>query len=155
VKNFRIIEFEKGIKANIYAVCLDNSLESEFDKFLETCPVEYEIDLIADTINNIKDAYGIRRKYFKYEAGDSIYRFVTENDLKSKVRVYCIKWSNGLLILGGGEIKDFSLPDNAWQEHPELRRIIEPLVNIEKYLTENNIAIEDAVSNNLIFEAGL
>jgi len=153
VKSFSIIKYLEGKKTNIYAVCLDDSTACEFDKFLNSCPEEFneEIEWLVDTIVNIKDNIGIRDGFFKDQGIESIHRFINHKDKKASIRVFCLKWGNSVIILGGGAIKDFTISDNAWQGHPELSPIVRRLAKIDKYISENQVQLEEAVENNSIF----
>jgi hypothetical protein len=154
VKKFKIIEFLGGTKARIYAVCQEDSEISDFEKFLTEYGDELpeEIGWLVDTIDKLANKVGIRDGFFKVQGIETIYRFINRKDHLAKTRVYCIKWGNEILILGGGAVKDFSMHNNSWQEHMELSRIVRPLAKIDQYLHKNNISIKEAADNQTLFE---
>ncbi len=123
--------FEEHERVNFYTLRFDGE-ETEIDKFLdcfpEGCPYDEDIDVIIKWIDKIGEK-GALPRYFRPESKqhDDIYAIPIET---SNLRVYVIRISDDIVILGNGGIK--STP--TYNEDPQLNAIVELLQKINKYL---------------------
>ena len=97
-----------GNKASIYSVNIDNSDKSLFELFLAENIALYlsEINDIIIRIKTIGGKTGARDIYFKLNEGslgDGIAALYDEP--QRNLRLYCIKYGNQIIILGGGGFK--------------------------------------------------
>ena len=149
--NYEIVELEQfsGRKAKVYSIIPEAEKETLFEKFIDE-HIENFKDEIADIIKKliqIGQHTGARECFFKHE-GDS--RFVRnygkfvwalyDEDVKN-LRLYCIRFSNVAIILGGGGHKDKSI--RKWQDNEklseEVRKIMAYAESISKQLSEGKI----------------
>lgn len=148
---YEIVELEdfSGYGSKIYSIIPEGEPETLFDKFVEENVETYEKEVkeILVRIKQIGSVTGAREIFFKHE-GDS--GFVREYgkfvwalyDKKgSKLRLYCIRFSNIAVILGGGGYKDKSI--KKWQDDSKLskeaRRIMAYARDILRQIDEGNI----------------
>ena len=93
---------------NIYAIVLKDSTISLFQNFIESHKPTYTEELreISTTISGYV-RYGAREHFFikKNEGkfGDGICAIFDEKE--TRLRLYCIRYSDNILILGGGGVK--------------------------------------------------
>lgn len=112
-----------GIKASIYTVFVDNDEESLFEKFLieNTGSFRTEIQDIVNRLNIIGKETGAREYFFKkYEGvpGDGVCALY--DNPKKHLRLYCIRYGSGLVVLGGGGYKAKEI--KAFQENKKLTK---------------------------------
>lgn len=145
---FKLVRLKDGRKAKIYSVHFDGEDKHEFDKFLEDLDVQNHPDFQA-LRKKIKEMYnkrGLLEHYFIPEDDKCLHPEISRiNYGTGKLRLYCIRWNDNLLILGGGGVK----PDDIrfWQEDPVLtnaaRKIIEVFDKLHQYLSDTDIEIEE------------
>lgn len=117
---------------NFYSIHLDNEelseLEPFFKKFPEGCDYDEDIDTIIAWIDRIGES-GALERYFRYEGkyGDGVSAIPIET---SKLRLYCLRISEKLLIFGNGDVKLSA----TWQESETLAEYVETLVDTSRYI---------------------
>lgn len=118
---------------NFYSIHLDNEelseLERFFEKFPEGCDYDEDIDTIIAWIDKIGEN-GALERYFRYEGkyGDGVSAIPIET---SKLRLYCLRISDKILIFGNGDVKSSA----TWQESETLAEYVETLVDTSRYIT--------------------
>ena len=139
---FEIVKLEEfsGKQASIYTVLLDDK-KTLFDDFVEENDEHFsdEIDDLFATLNKIGHRFGAKEYFFKLNEGnfgDGICALFDNPD--KLLRLYCIRFGNAAIILGGGDEK----PKNiiTFQENPKLTTENYLLRKISKIITQ---AIKD------------
>ena len=125
--------FEEHSNVNIYTIRFENE-STEIDKFLDKFPVGCEFDKDISVIIRVLDTIGKRgalERYFRPEGKfkDNVSALpIEDNDL----RLYVIRVSDNILILGNGGIKK----TKKYNEDPELNSIVELLQRVDCLLKE-------------------
>lgn len=116
-----------GNKCGVYSIFVDNEQETLFERFLSENKISFKSEIIniLERIRTINSITGARENYFKLDEGkpgDGICALFDLPD--SNLRLYCIRYSNSLIILGGGG---------------EKKKSVKALQEVEKLKTENYI----------------
>lgn len=125
---YEIVDTElTGKSAAIYSIVPVGEKVSVFAKFLKEWKDEFpdEVNEIVERLRLIGDKLGAREGFFKHnegKPGDGVCAFYDVPG--AKLRVYCIRYGNVAIILGGGGPKSVK----AWQDdvklNAEARKII-------------------------------
>ncbi len=102
-KSFYIEEIPlAGDRCQIYAVKFKGETENEFEKFLKKYnqPHPEIIDDIVKRIQKMKERSGCPDIFFKMEVS-TIYNPICRLKETNQLRLYCIRFGNVALILGG------------------------------------------------------
>ncbi|MCM1355904.1 MAG: hypothetical protein NC212_05825 [Staphylococcus sp.] len=124
----------EGDNCTIYTLQFLRDMESEFEKFVSKFihSAEYNEDYtrIAAFISKIAHV-GAKERYFRREgkAGDSV---VALPVTASKLRLYCLRLSDKILILGNGGVK----LTRTYQEDDTLRGYVMTLQKFEALLRQ-------------------
>ena len=124
----------KGANCTLYSIQFLRNSESEFEKFVARFAdnAEYSQDFadIAAFVNRIMDI-GAKERFFRPEGkrDDSVVALPT---IKSKLRLYCLRLSDKILVLGNGGVKK----SQTYNEDPELRGCVLTLQKFERLLKE-------------------
>ena len=131
--NIELIEEYEDI--NFYSIHLEgeelSEFENFFEKFPEGCSYDEEIDVVISWLDKISER-GALERYFRPEGhyGDGV--GVIPIDIGNKIRLYCIRLSNKILIFGNGGVKDAK----SWQQSttlaPYVKLLIDTRVSIVK-----------------------
>lgn len=120
---FRLIKLEtlSGKKATIYSAIVQDETKTLFDNFISENIKDYKDELlkIRKTILTISCDTGARDSFFdkpEGKAGQSVYALYDRPD--SKLRLYCFRFDNNILVLGGGGFKPKNI--RAFQEDTKL-----------------------------------
>ena len=146
--------FEENDNLNLYTIRLKDEKLTEFEKFLDKfpndCKYKEDIDIIISWIEKITEK-GALSRYFKPEGkyGDGVGAIPTETN---NIRLYCLRLSDKILILGNGGIKDA----DTWQDSPTLRPFVELLIDTSRFINtrrqKGNIQLNDkTIAGNLNF----
>ncbi len=126
---FKVVQLSQfnGNKAGVYSVILDDEQQTLYERFLmeNISAFKSEIIDVNKRIQTINRKTGAREIYFKFDEGnpgDGVCALYDEPG--SKLRLYCIRYGNSLIILGSGGPKSKSI--RAFQEDSKL--------TIENYL---------------------
>lgn len=154
--SFIIEEIElSGSECTFYSIRFEGEKESEFMKFVYENNDRHQKDL-GDILFNIKDManrYGAIEKFFKIEEGSILDNLCVLPNKKSKLRLYCLRYSKVAVLLGGGGVKG----KGAYQDYPELLKKVKILqevcVLIDKRIKDGEIYWDnDKLSGNLEFK---
>lgn len=126
--NYEIVELIpfSGSEATIYSIIPADATETLFDQFVDEYTIEFrdEIKDILKRIKQIGHTTGARESFFKHE-GDAEFvrkygKYVCAlyDEDKKKLRLYCIRLSKMVIILGGGGYK--SKETIKWQDNEKL-----------------------------------
>lgn len=125
---------KEGENCTIYTLQFLSEVESEFEKFISKFidSAEYSEDYarIAAFISRIART-GASERYFRPEGklDDSVVALPVTS---SKLRLYCLRLSDKILILGNGGVKS----TRTYNEDPTLRGYVITLQKFEKLLNE-------------------
>jgi len=147
---FEVVKLNQfnGNKCGVYSVFVDNEQETLFERFIAGNKNSFksEIKNILKRIKTINSITGARESYFKLDEGkpgDGICALFDMPD--SNLRLYCIRYGNSLIILGGGGEKQKSV--KAFQEVKKLKDenylLREISARITKLIKEKEITFSD------------
>lgn len=132
-QRYTIELIEEHEQVNFYSIRLEEEelaeLDRFFEKFPEGCEYDDEIDVILAWMDHIAE-HGALERYFRPEGkfGDGV--GVIPIDLGNKVRLYCLRLSDNILVFGNGGIKDAS----SWEKSPTLAPYVELLIETSKFI---------------------
>jgi putative component of toxin-antitoxin plasmid stabilization module len=136
--NFEIIQLNQfsGNHAGIYSIYLEDEQQTLFERFIKENfnSFKSEINDIMKRLKSINYITGAREQFFKQNEGnpgDGVCALYDEPH--SNVRLYCIRYGNSLIILGGGGHKSKSI--SAFQENEKLKDENYLLREISKRIT--------------------
>lgn len=130
--NIELVEEHNAV--NFYSIHLDeeelSELERFFEKFPEGCEYDEEIDIIIAWLDKIGEK-GALERYFRPEGkyGDGV--GVIPIDVDNKLRLYCLRISDKILIFGNGGLKDA----DSWQNSKTLAPYVEMLIDTSRFIS--------------------
>ncbi len=131
--NYEIVELKdlSGIEAGIYSVIIEGDSITLFEHFINENAIAFrkEIRSIVGKLQVIGNTTGARETFFKLnegKPGDGVCALYDTPD--SKLRLYCIRYGNVAVVLGGGGIKPKNI--KAWQENDKLAFEAETMMDI-------------------------
>ena len=154
-QHYSIELVEENENVNFYSIHLDSKelteLEDFFEKFPTGCDYDDEIDVIIAWMNRIADT-GALERYFRPEGryGDGV--GVIPIDVGKKVRLYCLRLSDKILVFGNGGIKDTP----TWQESESLAPYVKLLVDTSRFISSrikdgSLVLVDKEIIGNLNF----
>lgn len=146
---------EEYPNVNFYSIKLEGEelteIERFFEKFPEGCEYDDEIDVVLTWIDKIAEK-GALERYFRPEGryGDGV--GVIPIDVGNKIRLYCLRLSDKILIFGNGGIKD----SRSWEESEGLSSYVKLLIDTSRFIStrikDGSIVIVDKnIIGNLNF----
>lgn len=134
--NYEIVELESfsGIQAKVYSIIPEGEVATLLNIFIEEHAADFrdEIKEILRRLKQIGHTTGARESFFKHEGDRTFVRkygkFVWAlYDVEGRnLRLYCIRFSNVAIILGGGGYKDKSVI--KWQDDEKLAAEVRKLM---------------------------
>lgn len=114
--------------AGIFSICFEGESFTEFEKFVIKHKEHYSKDLniILAAINNMLRASGFLERYFRPE-GKMRDRVCALPITSGKLRLYCLRMSNSVLIAGNGGVKD----SKRYQDNDELNGYVLSLQKLD------------------------
>jgi len=154
-QHYSIELVEENENVNFYSIHLDGKELTELEDFFEKFPIGYdyddEIDVIIAWMNRIADT-GALERYFRPEGryGDGV--GVIPIDVGKKVRLYCLRLSDKILVFGNGGIKDTP----TWQESESLAPYVKLLVDTSRFISSrikdgSLVLVDKEIIGNLNF----
>ncbi|MEQ8712056.1 MAG: hypothetical protein RIC80_03515 [Cyclobacteriaceae bacterium] len=147
-----------GKKANIYAVIKEEDTTTLFDHFIIDNKVLFlsELKDIISRLQTIGKRTGAQEYFFKLKEGkpgDGVCALY--DNPNSNLRLYCIRYGNDLIVVGGGGHKPKSI--RALQEDAKLKAENELLKWLSQEITKRTtdgtiIFSEDGFEGELIIE---
>ena len=142
-------------KINIYSIKIESEEDNEFQNFLNKFPLDspyrHDRDVIVSWILRIAE-HGALERYFRNEGNynDGVCAIPIE---VGQLRLYCLRLSDGCLIVGNGDIKN----TRTWQENPILAPLAKLLIHTAKTIKirrrKRSITFNGKdISGNLNFE---
>lgn len=139
---FKLLKLDQlsGRKASVYVVVPFGQSQSLFEQFLEHYAVQYpaEVDDIVKRLMVIGHDQGARIDFFKPnegKLGDLVSALYDDPD--SNLRLYCIRYSNTTIILGGGGPK--GKQTRRWQEDQKLTKHVNEMITISKMILQRTL----------------
>lgn len=129
-----LILLNEGNKCTLYSIQFASEDSSEYErfyaKFIEDAKLNRDLLRIVQIVDKIADE-GALERLFRPEGKmkDSV---VALPVLSSKLRLYCLRLSDGILILGNGGLKT----SRTYQENDSLRGYVLTLQKFEELLKE-------------------
>ena len=133
-QEYSIELLEEHENVNFYSIRMKDEelteLEAFFEKFPVGCEYDDEIDVIVSWLDQIAER-GALERYFRPEGkyGDGV--GVIPIDVGTKVRLYCLRLSDKILVFGNGGIKD----TKTWQDSETLAPYVKLLVDTSRFIS--------------------
>lgn len=154
-QRYTIELIEEYDNINFYSIHLEGEelteLERFFEKFPEGCEYDEEVDVILAWIDKIAEK-GALERYFRPEGryGDGV--GVIPIEVGNKIRLYCLRLSDKILVFGNGGVKD----SRSWQESDTLAPYVELLMDTSRFISsrEKNgtvVLVDKEIIGNLNF----
>lgn len=139
--------FDDSKNCTLYTIQFMTESDSEFErfykKFINDATLNEDLLRIVSFINKIADR-GALERYFRPE-GKMKDRVVALPVTRSKLRLYCLRLSDRILILGNGGKKI----SRTYEDNPELSGYVINLQNFDKLIKEGvkdgTISIEENI----------
>lgn len=142
MKKFKIIDISEGPKAKFYSILLEGKEQSEFEEFLVNFRDNPEfsgiIQNIVIKIDQMARVTGAREIFFKPEGPNMVFRINIGRDETYPLRLYCLRYNNQVVLLGGGGYKD--LGTVRYQDKEELDNAVKLLRAVDRTLKEEAIS---------------
>ena len=150
-----LILLREGSECTLYSIQFTSEDESEYErfynKFKDDATLNMDLLRIVQIVDRIADE-GALERLFRYEGkmNDSV---VALPVLSSKLRLYCLRLSKGILVLGNGGVKN----SKTYQEDDSLRGYVITLQKFEKLLNDSRrsgsvIITERTIETDKTFE---
>ena len=95
-------------KAGLFTICFEGDSYTEFQKFIikgnENATLQPDLQKILNAIQRMMNAVGFLERYFRPE-GKYSDRVAALPLQTSKLRLYCLRLSDSVLIVGNGGVK--------------------------------------------------
>lgn len=119
--------------AGLFSICFEGESFNEFEKFIlkyqEDVTLNRDLQIILTTINKMLNQNGFLERYFRPEGKmkDRVCALPIET---SKLRLYCLRISDSVLIAGNGGVKD----SKTYQENSELSGYVITLQKLDELI---------------------
>lgn len=142
MRKVEFIPFVLSEEVEIYSIKYEGDSKSELEKFIfvfkdvDDLSLKKDYDEIIMTLVKMKEI-GAEESFFRYEGkmkdrvcAIPIYSSKKNVKHRGTLRLYCLRLSNKLLIIGGGGEKE----TRSYQEDNSLRQVVETLQKIDEEL---------------------
>lgn len=134
-------------KAGLFTICFEGESFTEFQKFIvkgnENATLQPDLQKILNALQHMMNAMGFLDRYFRPE-GKMRDRVAALPIQSSKLRLYCLRLSDSVLIVGNGGPKS----TKTYEEDSELNGYVIQLQKLDDLLrlaeTKGEITIEEA-----------
>lgn len=134
-------------KAGLFTICFEGESFTEFQKFIvkgnENATLQPDLQKILNASQHMMNAMGFLDRYFRPE-GKMRDRVAALPIQSSKLRLYCLRLSDSVLIVGNGGSKS----TKTYEEDAELNGYVIQLQKLDDLLrlaeTKGEIIIEEA-----------
>lgn len=132
----------------MFSICFDGSEESEFEKFLnefkDNATYNREFNVILLALSKIIDK-GALERFFRNEGrmNDNVKALAIDS---RKLRLYCLRISDQILILGNGVVKT----TRTYQEDSMLSGYVMDLQSFDKVLLKAQKSGKVTIEKNMI-----
>lgn len=148
MKSATLKTIEQNDNVGLFSICFDGGSESEFEKFLvkfkDNANFNKEFNIILLALKKIIDK-GALERFFRPEGkmGDHVSALSLDS---RKLRLYCLRISDQVLILGNGGVKQ----TRTYQEDETLNGYVVDLQSFDRALTEAQRAGKVTIEKNVI-----
>lgn len=133
--------------AGLFTICFEGESFTEFQKFIikghENATLQPDLQKILNAVQHMMNAMGFLERYFRPE-GKMRDRVTALPIQSSKLRLYCLRLSDSVLIVGNGGAKS----TKTYEEDPELNGYVIQLQKLDDLLrlaeSKGEITIETA-----------
>lgn len=139
---------EQNDNVGMFSICFDGNEESEFEKFLnefkDNATYNKDFNVILLALSKIIDK-GALERFFRNEGkmNDSVKALAIDS---RKLRLYCLRISDQILILGNGGVKT----TRTYQENEQLSGYVMDLQTFDKVLIKAQKAGRATIEKNMI-----
>ena len=132
----------------MFSICFDGSEESEFEKFLnefkDNATYNKDFNVILLALSKIIDK-GALERFFRNEGrmNDNVKALAIDS---RKLRLYCLRISDQILILGNGGVKN----TRTYQEDSKLSGYVMDLQTFDKVLLKAQKSGKVTIEKNMI-----
>lgn len=143
---FRIELVEEHSSVNFYSIHIEGQELSEIDRFFEKFPIGCEYDDYVDVISAWLDKIGEKgalERYFRPEGsyGDGV--GVIPIDVGNKIRLYCLRLSDKIVIFGNGGLKDAGKWELSATLAPYVRLLIDTSRFVRSRIKDGRIIVDN------------
>ena len=135
---------------SLFTISAEGEAMSELEKFIVNNSQTYstELNIILGAINRMLTSSGFLERYFRPEGKMSDH--VCALPIQSgKLRLYCLRMNDSILIVGNGGVKD----SKRYQDCPELNGYVVDLQQLDKALRfaikRGDVTIEERTINGI------
>ena len=143
---------EQNDNVGMFSICFDGNEESEFEKFLnefkDNATYNKDFNVILLALSKIIDKVALER-FFRNEGRMSDHVKALAIDSR-KLRLYCLRISDQVLILGNGGVKT----TRTYQENKKLSGYVMDLQTFDKVLVKAQLAGKITIEKNVITDIG-
>ena len=133
--------------AGLFTLCFEGESFTEFQRFIlkghENATLQPDLQKILNAVQHMMNAMGFLERYFRPE-GKMRDRVTALPIQSSKLRLYCLRLSDSVLIVGNGGAKS----TKTYEEDPELNGYVIQLQKLDDLLrlaeSKGEITIETA-----------
>lgn len=140
----KIQSIAQATKGSLFTICIEGESCSEIEKFIQKYSESYNKDLnvILTAIKHMLIASGFLERYFRPE-GKMNDRVCALPIQSGKLRLYCLRINDSILIAGNGGVKNAQ----KYQDCDELNGYVVDLQKLDKALRvavkRGNVVIEE------------
>lgn len=144
----RLKTIEQNDKVGMFSICFEDSSDSEFEKFLkefkDNATYNKDFNAILLALEKIIDKQALER-FFRIEGrmSDNVKALAIDS---RKLRLYCLRISDQILILGNGGVKT----TRTYQEDKELMGYVMTLQAFDKVLANAQKTGRVTIEKNVI-----
>jgi len=141
---------EQNDNVGLFSICFDGNEESEFEKFLyefkDNATYNKDFNVILMAISKIIDK-GALERFFRNEGKmrDNVKALAIDS---RKLRLYCLRISDQILILGNGGVKN----TRTYQENEKLSGYVMDLQTFDKVLLKAQKSGRITIEKNMIVD---
>lgn len=135
---------------SLFTIYADGEAMSELEKFIVNNSQTYsnELNIILGAINHMLTTSGFLERYFRPE-GKMSDRVCALPIQSGKLRLYCLRLNDSILIVGNGGVKNAK----RYQDCPELNGYVVDLQQLDKALKvaikRGDVTIEEKTINGI------
>ncbi|MBS5528113.1 MAG: hypothetical protein KHX42_08170 [Prevotella sp.] len=139
---------EQNDNVGMFSICFDGNEESEFEKFLnefkDNATYNKDFNTILLALSKIIDK-GALERFFRNEGkmNDNVKALAIDS---RKLRLYCLRISDHILILGNGGVKT----TRTYQENEKLSGYVMDLQTFDKVLLKAQKSGKVTIEKNMI-----
>lgn len=138
--------------AGLFSICFEGESFNEFEKFIlkyqQDITLNRDLQIILTAINKMLQQNGFLERYFRPEGKmkDRVCALPIETN---KLRLYCLRLSDSVLIAGNGGVKD----TQTYEENPELSGYVLTLQKLDELIKlavkKGEVTIEEHTISNI------